>query len=88
MPDYRERVNIAGLAAQYKEGQYNQNPLSDLPSMVLPAPNSNEAYETYSRYKPELYAVGAVLAEKVVRFAYELRNMMRYFHLLTLSNLF
>lgn len=79
MPDYRERVNIAGLAAQYKEGKYNQAFLFDLSSVVLPAPNSKEAYETYSRYKPELYAIGAVLAEKVVRFAYGQRNIDEIF---------
>lgn len=68
----QERVNVASLAKKLRlEGVPSALAQRDDDFGPLPEPNSEESYAMWARYKPEQYAIGAIFADKVVRFAYE-----------------
>lgn len=75
MTEFKERINVAPLAKKYKEEGYPPGSSFFEEFSALPLANSDEARAMWVHYKPEMYAIGAIFADKVVRFAYEQRDI-------------
>ena len=71
----RERVNVTPLAKKLQIEGVSPILALQVDFGPLPEANSEEAYAMWARYKPEQYAIGAIFADKVVRFAYEQRDV-------------
>lgn len=75
MPEFKERINVAPLAKKYREEGYPPGSPSFDEFGALPLANSGEARAMWAQYKPEMYAIGAIFADRAVRFAYEQRDI-------------
>lgn len=82
MSVFKERVNIGPVAKQLKQHGHASSAGAEIPTTGV-IPDSAKAYAEYARIKPELYAVGAVIADYVVKQAYNQRNVAEMVESLT-----